>query len=356
MVKKFDRIVMHRRPHLDELVALWLLLNFGEEKFPGISKVKVAFSDDGGESPHGLSAEDWEQEGVLLLGIGGGPFDDHPASGKKRKQGECTTTLVAKKLGLDDEPAFEKILKFTQRTDLKGSHPFDLANLVETLHRQYPADPRKVMGWTIMVLDAKYQEQLGFLTTTKKEFDEKATVEEIQGPGKRIFKLVTVVSDNEQINAFARSRQGVKASIVIQQRSSGNVQIFTNQKEGLILYDVVQMIRLAEQKKKGNVITTDWKTLALEGRVDGAEEWWFHEKAQQLLNGSLTAKKVPPTKLSLEEIKEIVRIGVNPGAFESECASCSQGKCLAFSKDNPCSWYAWGLHRCRKIRHKMSQE
>lgn len=310
----------------------------------------------GGETPDGRSAEAYEQEGVLLIGVGKGRFDEHPSVNSERKQEECATTLVVKALGVEDDPALEKILQFVLNNDLRAAaHPFDIAYLTGLLHQCHPSNPEKVTEWTMEGLEAKYWEQLRFHTVAREEFERNAEVEEVVGPGDRTLRMVTIVSDNEQMNKFARSVHGGEAAIIIQKRSSGNVQLFNNQKYGLVLYDVAQMLRLAEQEAKSNIMTTDWKLLASEGKVEGAEEWFYHHKGQMLLNGSLTAKGVPPTRLSLKQIKEIVRIGINPDTFEpSRTPDCQQGVCTA-KRSNPCPWYNWGLHRCRKIRYAMSQ-
>jgi len=339
----FHTIVTHESPHFDEILGIWLLRKFGEKVFSGISTAEIKFWGTGGQSPDGRSAKQYEQEGVLLIGVGNGRFDEHPAVNGERKEHECAATLVAKALGLRDEPVFERIFKFAINSDLKAeNHPFDIASIAKVFYQQ-TSDPEEVINWVMKGIGAKYQEQLQFFNVTKKEFEEKADVEEIQGP-RRTIKMVSVVSDNPLMNRFARSVHGANADIVIQKRCSGNVQIFTNTKSGLILYAVAQMLRLTEQELKNDVRTKDWKMLASEGKVEGAEEWFFQVAGQMLLNGSLTATQVPATKISFEKIKEIVRIGVNPQRFEPKHTE----RC----KRNKCPWYKFGLRRCRQIRYE----
>lgn len=343
----YTHIAVHERPHLDEIAAVFFLRLFGEEKFPGVSKAEIVFWKTGGETPEAL-AETCKGEGILAIGTGWGPFDEHPSPTQEGKSGECAATLVAKALGIDDDPTLEPMLRFVLNSDVKGSsNPFDLAALVKTMHEQYPDDPIGVMTWAIQALQAKYQQQSDFLVDTAREFEENAEREEVTGPGGRTFVMITVCSDNEQMNKFARH---AGADIVVQRWQTGNVQIFTNKKSGLTLYDVVQMLRLAEQERKGKVVTTDWKELVAEGKVKGAEEWYFHLGLMALMNGSLTAKGVPPTLIPFEEIREMVKVGINNAAFEPSYASnCQKGKCTS-SQGKPCPWYKWGLQRCRKIR------
>ncbi len=331
-----DFIVVHERPHLDELTAAWLLKRLGKKKFPGIEKAEII-----------IGTADDKNEEAILLGIGGGPFDEHPRE-EERKEGECCATLVAKHLGVDDAPALEKILKNVLQNDLHGGGDFlGTANVIKVSNR----DLKKVTDWIFFALDNLYREQAAFWTATKRQFEEVASTEEIPGPNGNL-KMVTVMTGDEQIAKYARLNG---AALVIQKQPEGNVQIFTNQKFGLHLYDVVQLIRLAEQERKGEFKTEDWRTLSSEGTVEGSEEWFFHKGIMGLFNGSLSHPDVTPTKLSLKEIKELVKIGVNPAAFEPKRAKgCKAGRCIGTRK-NPCPWYSWGLHRCRKIRYQMKK-
>ena len=352
----FQTIITHEKPHLDEITAIWLLKRFGEVKFPGISKAEIIFWNTGGKAPDNQSAEDYEAKGVLLIGVGGGRFDEHPTATKNRKEGECAATLVAKALGINDNPALSIILKFVTDKDLKGSGtPFDLGGVVKTWLQQRPDEPIKAIGWVMVGLDVKYQEQLSFLTETKEEFEKNSYIFQTTGPKGDKIKVAVCRSDDQQINKFARSVYGGNASIVVQQQTTGNVQIFVDGRSGLKLYEVVKLIRLKEQMVKGEIITNNWKELALDGKVAGAEEWYFQESGQMLLNGSLTANGVPPTKLTLDEIIRLIVVGVNPKTFEPMYEKkCQEGICSS-TKDNECPLYSAGLSRCTTIRYNSRQ-
>jgi len=309
---QFNTIVTHERPHLDEIVAIWLLNRFGEKEFPGISTAKLVFNRTAFE---GRSAEDCERDGVLLLGIGGGRFDEHPTASGGRKERECAATLVAGALGVNKDKALRRILKFARNADLGGvNQAFDLADVIPLLHRQHPGNPEMAVEWATIALEAKYREQSDFWAA-KEEFERNAKVEEIVGPGGRLLRVATFASDNERMNVFARSKEGGNAAIVIQQQPSGNVQIFTSKRFELTMNGVACMIRLYEQQASGRIVTTDLNALAAEGNVPGDDRWYFHHAGQMLLNGSLTARDIPPTRLSLEQIRRIVRIGINPTSF-----------------------------------------
>ena len=348
MSPQITKIATHVRPHLDEIVAIWLLIMFGAKKYPGVAEAIIEYWADGGETPDGQAASEYEANGYLLVGTGGGRFDEHGRNGDAGKNGDCAATLVAKDLGIDQDSTLAKILKFTLTNDLRGaSHPFDLSAIIKAMYQANPEDPEKVIAWAIEALTAKYLEQKAFVEAQTTEL-EKAEVLTIM-VGAKEATLVVIESDNELVSKAARSKDGLDAAIVVQKCSSGNVQIYVNKRHGLQLFDLAQMLRLEEQHLKGNIVTRDWKVLSAEGKVDGAEEWYFHHEGQMLLNGSLSAPDVSPTQISLERIKQAITIAVNSRCLPEHCADSRQ---CTF---RDCSWYGLGLHRCRKIRYEMNQ-
>jgi hypothetical protein len=356
------KIVTHKWPHVDELFAIWLLRNFGENTFPGVSTAEIEYWSTGGLTPDGRTAGDYENEGTLLIGVGGGHFDEHPGAEEGRKEEKCAATLVAEALGISEFPELEKLLKFVSNNDLKGSaSPFDIAYLPKVLHQQFPNDPQKVMDWVFVGFEAKYFEQRRFFIETTDEFWRVTQIERVIGPHGEALMVAVISSDNPDMSKFARSEYGCRAAVVIQKRSDGHIMVSTNQKYGLRIHDIVKMLRVREQELeveagelKPNEVVTNWKELMKEGRI-GTKRWWFQEKIQNIFNGSLTATDVPVTRISLEDILEIVLTGLDPKRFEpSFSANCLQGKCLSSSR-NKCPWYKFGLSRCGTIRYKEIQ-
>lgn len=348
------QVVVHDKLHLDELLALWLLLRFGQEAFPGIETAVLEISGTGGKTIDGRQAEEWELEGALYVGTGGGRFDEHRDEGK----GKCCAQLVAEALAIEDDPALGKIMDFTVRGDTKGgNHPFDIAYMVKTMHSI--GEPlAKVLSWASQALQAVYADQQRFFGALAMEFKEEARISTVPNPKEdgepRV--ICAIESDEPAIDRYARSKHGCDAAAVIVKNSKGQVQIYANKKKGVYLDDAAVMIRLAEQRKAGQIKTSDWKVLAAEGnKIEGAEAWYYHPEGRFLLNGSLTAPNVPPTLLSLNEIMDLVRIALTPAFEPARAEQCRQGKCASSAK-NPCPWYQHGLKRCRQIRFQRHEQ
>ncbi len=345
----FNTIVTHARPHLDEIFAIYLLMTLGEKIFPGISKAKIVPEGHGGEQLLGCSAEELEAQGIICVGVGSGRFDEHANATEGRKKNESACTLVARALGLENDPTLERITEFVKDCDLNASaHPFGLSRMVKDMHEDNPDDPEFVINWTMRALRAKHAAQIRFVQA-QREVLETATVEEINTPRGKV-KLFTCVTDNEQFSVAARANG---AGIIIQQNSKGQVQIFNNNKIGLRMSDVVKLIRLEEQFISGELVTTDWKTLESEGNVPGAMQWHFKEAGQGIMNGSKTHQDITATKIPFERIKQLVCLALNPEGFpEDRAAHCKNGICNSTLR-NPCPLYECGFHRCQTIRYKQ---
>lgn len=297
-------IVTHVSPHIDEICAIWLLRRYGRSQFIGIEAAPVIFWSEGTTAIM-KSPEEFLAEGVLLVGVGGGMFDEHSTVDSERKSGKCSATLVAEHLGIDDDPALEFILDFVERNDLNGSGSmFDIASICRKMYTMMPAE--KVINWATLALEAFYREQAKFAQQAVSEYHG-ARVFNVPNGANHTMKVVVIQSDNDMVAKFARAARGGNAALVIQKQSSGNVQIFSNRKYKVNMNKIAHFIRLAEQKKKGKIFTFNSEDLERDGSVRGAEEWHFFKKGQMLLNGSTSHPDVPPTNLPLEEITKIVR-------------------------------------------------
>jgi hypothetical protein len=355
-------LVTHRGEHLDEIVAIYLLRKEGADLFPGIEKAKIQYCANGGFLPEGKTEEDLEKEGILYIGVGKGRFDDHDLDGNL-KEGKCSALLVAEFLGIDDDPIYEELLDYTLRNDRKGAgHTFDLAHLLKVAHEQYPDNPEKIYKWVTDGINFHIVQRTKFCIVTKNNYEELLRQKKIRFyyfPCSDIakIKVMVVESDDTQIAKYCRSKKGGCADIVVQVQPSGNIQIFSNKRKIKleVMDDIVQMIRLAEQKASKKVVNTDWNKLAAEGQVDGCLNWYYHRSCRMMLNGSLSHPDTPPTKIPLNDLLKIIRIGVDLNCFDSKRQSqCKKGICTS-TKDSPCPFYNAGLHRCRVIRYYMKK-
>lgn len=144
-------MVTHIRPHLDEVVAAWLLITFGEKFFPGVKSAKLVFLED---EPRVYRPDS------IYLGLGGKSapesaivFDEHRQGG--RLQGTCTATLVAEHLRVR-KPEVWDLVRRTLFCDIEQKvSPTELANLTKTRHSvDGGTNNLGVTNWAFDALDA----------------------------------------------------------------------------------------------------------------------------------------------------------------------------------------------------------
>ncbi|TSC76579.1 MAG: hypothetical protein G01um101431_712 [Parcubacteria group bacterium Gr01-1014_31] len=227
------RIAVHPRPHLEEILALWLLRNFGKGRYPGIHCAKLEFWGSGQSTPDGRPVAQHEADGTLVLGIALAKLDDHRLRLQDPDVITCSAQLVANSLGIAEDPALGKILTYVSRQDSRGgAQPFDLAHLVRILHDRYPDDPREVIYWAFKAISAKYEEQVRFLGPSRQAWAQRASVRTLQFPDGTVLRVGSIVGDDPLFHRMARFYG--KCDLFVQQGTPaapncGNTQIYVSQ-------------------------------------------------------------------------------------------------------------------------------
>lgn len=285
---RIDKVWMHYNPHFDEVLAYFLLLKFGDKKYAGIPEANLLFG----------GAKDIGGKNEICLGFGGGEFDEHSSEYKD----ECCATLVAKCLGVESYPAVSYLLSFAIEADVRGNgHPFDIARVMKPLNRQ--RGPEATVWLILPIIKTLYEEQLDFWET-KAALEKFGKSVEVGMGVERTIRIVVFKSDSSEAHKAAFSSGYGIAAI---ERSSGHVQIFPHNKAGIDPVPIVRLIRQNEQALVGT--TYDKDELELPGALNGLP-WFYHEASGLILNGSESVPDVPPTKLSLQRILEIITEGL----------------------------------------------
>ena len=335
------------RPQLDEIVAIWLLRKFGQNLFSGIDTAKVKFIDVADDELTSDDILDLEADGILLIGIGSGRFGKWSRNKKNSKKNDSLVMLVAKELGLEKELTLRKIFDYVSYLgSRKTSSVIDLSFLIQNLYES-DHNSQKVMDWVMIALDGIYSSQVRFWQGTKRGFEQDAEIFFIAGN----IAVALLVVDNLENSKFDTLVKQSNADIFVLQLSSGHIRIFTKNPRKIILQEVIKILRLKEAEINGRKIKTlDWRYLSQVGVIDEVPEWYYDSSVPVVLNGGLNLENIPPTKLSLKKIKEVLRIAFDNDYWHPKfTSSCKQGFCTA-TKRNTCPWYSFNLYRCRKLR------
>ncbi len=341
-MKKIHTIITHKRPHLDEIVAILLLQLYGEKVFPGVSTAVFQFWDASQKTKDGRPWQAWQDEGNILIGVGGGRFDEHATLHVERKENECASTLVAKALRIHDEPWLQSLLKYTTNVDTKGgTNPFSIESLIRLANKTwFENDPESFMEWALQSVRLYLDDQIKFFTESKKEYDEGADTHEVYHNGRRI-NVVTIDSDDAGVAAYARS-QG--ADVVVQTNSTGHLYITSQNRSRICFDEVIKLLRAKEMTLNKFHHKMHAMALSREGNTPGSEVWYYDKQAKRILNGGPSAPEVKPTKIPFETVAALGFAGLNEKTFHSQhYTNCRNGNCVGVQ----CPWFTAHLDRCK---------
>lgn len=282
------KIITHISPHLDEIVAIWLIQKFD----PGWADCQVdykATNPQGGEVD--LEAVDKDPD-VLYLGLGRSKFDEHKLD-KEAAAHDCAATLVWKDIksrGLsptdpDKLAGIEKLLEFILKEDtgeLKSMDHFLSDFTIEALwagFSQYNrGDSEKKLAYGLPLVDYMVT-NLTNVAGAERELQTKAQKFETPwGPA------VAIESESGTVGTRAY-RQGYVLLIGI------------NPKLGY---------RRFTGKTGSEVDLTDAYNKLKE--LDPDADWYLHQSKRMLLSGSHSAPNVKISKLSLQQLVDIVKV------------------------------------------------
>ncbi|OGL82241.1 hypothetical protein A3B20_00620 [Candidatus Uhrbacteria bacterium RIFCSPLOWO2_01_FULL_47_17] len=311
-----EAVVIFPKIQADTCVALYILARFGKEAFPGIDVAPVLFWSS---LPEGKNPDQLLAEGVLTIDLGGGLFDHHIANTESGKREDCASTLIAKYLGIDQNNALKKCLAWAKRDDLEGKgtisddpldRAFGLSGLMMNLNRALPDDPKRTLDYILPLIhfhvleETKRSEELPLewqilLDTGKaNQFDLKQ--------GNADLKCAYLETDNIALAGFLRAAK--RMDLVVQRRaSSGHTNIITRQLRSIDLRPVVEALRKEEAKRKDTGIKFDRVLFQSPGRIEGLDEWYYDDAANTIQNGGVNPGTTPATRMSGEEVLEIVK-------------------------------------------------
>lgn len=133
-----------------------------------------------------------------------------------------------------------------------------------------------------------------------------AQISQLDGNGGNKF-LITAQTDNTE---FQKAALHKGASIIAIKNSKGQIQIFTQKRDGVNLAEIAAEIRLEElkeQSKNGHSPpSVEIDDLYNDGTIGTVPNWHLFLQGGMFLNGSHTAPDQIPTILSLDKIVELI--------------------------------------------------
>lgn len=306
----YQKIILPSRPQPDTIIGIFLLRNFGKEKYPGIENAKIEIWQ---ELPKNETVTSLEEKGVLVLDLCEGKFDHHQKSTTLSK-------LIAEDLGISEDPCLQKLLTYGERDDKYGlgtissdslDKAFGLSGLITALNKGISDNPEKVFEIIMPLITAHCLEEKKRAVELPNEFQEKlaqnkAEIFEVK-QGKKKLKIVVLESNNLSMAGWLKSSEGEKADVVCQKTDSGYINILTKPLKKIDLRWPSAYLRNEEAKIRGIRLSYPIPALMRPGRIPEIPGWYYDRATNSILNGGTNPRGIEPTVIPFEKIKEIIK-------------------------------------------------
>lgn len=355
-------IITHKFAHLDELVAIALILIYGNGRlFQWTTLPQIIFAEDEDAAVN----EYRRRKYACMIGIGNDGrgklalvADEHRKTG--RLADTCATDLMAEKLGIDKEPSLQWLFDEVRKSDTKAEQErLGLGHLLKVVQNYGDYSQESLMFWVDFIQDVvvgfqqagttfKGQLDLGLaievlnrytartdasnlevversvlaMNNWAKDFNVYCPKEFEANKGQLIdlpngLRVAVIRSDRYAMSSWARSAKG--AHIVVQGYSKGHVRAYSvNNRKHPHLKDI--MVRTAgvlmvqEMRARGmdeDAVNEAWEKFQTSSNASkdlpgGVPIYLQVADNCSILNGSRSHER-EPIKLSLEEAADTVR-------------------------------------------------
>lgn len=288
-------IVTHATPDLDAITSAWLIKRF----FPGWENATVKFVPAGDrlnlESAK-ISPEDYPdaietigEDEIIHVDTGLGALDHHQTQSDKICAASLTLDFVLTHAKLKEEKigALRRMVKVivdldhfkeVYRADAAADyHEFDLFGIIEGINYQKPGEYALQAEFIMANLDAILH------NFENRVWAEKELLEKGLDFNVREGLALAIESINDSVIKLAQKKG--YALVVRRDPKTGAARIKANPKAD------IDLTRAYEELKKRDPNAT----------------WFLHVGKKMLLNGTSKNPKMKPTKLSLQEIVEVIK-------------------------------------------------
>lgn len=352
-------IVTHVDPHPDEFVAIILGREIGSANFPGMKRAPVqtwSKTDPRlAEGPVALA-----EQGIMLVGIGGGPFDEHKTSHGETKVDMSAIGLMATFLGIDPTQRLGKRLKQIERSDKGNWGPLELGTALMAAYdegrSQDPSTEARRMqaciGAALYFFHALLIKDIRFDTEGARAFQQAEKREVIVRGTARKVRLAIATTTARTFPAYARSQAGNMADVVIVRNpENGGISILTV-KDQFDLTALAVALRVRECQIKG-VSSPGWNELSGTGTYPDIEEWYLYDNKGLLLNISRVRPDAPATKIPLDQVVDMTIWAIAGWLPRIQGVNCKDTRKCLWGK---CPVFALGLPQCQHLRAEAGRQ
>lgn len=337
MAELYHTIYVHKDLNPDLVIALFLLKEYGDTVYPGITQARIEVMEELQEDLNGTILE---ERGIISFGFENALF----TAGENRSFAE----QIAKKLNLKKGIVIDAFIAIAAQTTQKEHSDFYI--ILEGIISEYADRPSKALKAADPVLLAHLESLQEELDPIASEYMKKLNEGDMlafTAPRDRAsdVRIICISSQNPEMAPFLHNHEEIKADVVCQQFESGHVNITTQYRSRINLEETIAILRIEEaRKKKLPFDTINWNELRAPDRMEGLEEWKYDEEVQGIFNTkSLGKQNQGATQLDLKDLKLVLQIGLDKNKLDRKCPPVG-------CRGKKCKYYFFNLDRCQKRR------
>lgn len=329
-------IVLPKKLGLDEMLSLWVLKNFGERVFPGVTAAKIV-----------------NRKTDIMLD----PTEFMLNSNGLDQAASLLEAIVAV-CRCEGDPVLGKFLRF---------YGGDVGNFFAVAFRHIARSetPTKVIAWGMQTLDALFADWDVIIPTVPLSAESENALARIARigpmPAERTVKL-------RRSNGMEIAVEFVVGDGPFELRTPIDLVVAMDNDGTMItvlsrfsLRDVARILRveelLRENGSERNVLIARrmWFEFSNEGIEPLAPAWYYQRSGDGNQHIITTGIKTPFTRLQVGEVVTLIRHAMDnrfQAQREHHCLKC---RCTA-SIELPCPWHHWMLSKCRLVRNAQQKE
>ncbi len=275
----------HINPDLDAITAVWILKRW----HPEFKEARVEFIYAG--STFEEKAVDSDPD-VVHVDTGWGKFDHHQTGERTCAAKLVTDWVAAIKPSVGEDEALRRLVEVVMEVDFGAAdlkYPgagedryaflFNERKIISGWQRKYPGQSDKHLEWGMVVLDGAY-ESLKSKIESQKVLDEAVEFDTRWGKG--------VAAETNAFGFMPLAQTQGFAVVILKDRKKGHVRIHGLNQEGFPEIDFSQAAEALKQK-------------------DPQATWFLHASKKLLLNGSTVNPNMVPTRLTLDQVVEVIK-------------------------------------------------
>lgn len=272
-------IITHTKPHLDEIMAIWLIRRY----FAGFSRARVKFisAENGGADK--INPD--QDPKTLYIGVGRGKFDEH-----RGLVANCASSLVWRNIKRNKKKeerrkieimAVDRLVEYVLREDTgklveMTDRTFSVQNILWGYYDNHKKSSEKMIEFGQTIIDSLFLQQLT-LADLEQTWKKKKIFQTKWG------KAVALEADEKGLSGLA-FQKGYE--LIIGVNPKNGYHGFRAKAQGKVdLTEIYQKIK----------------------EIESEADWFLHQSKKLLLCGGDVAPKARKSKLNLEEMISLVR-------------------------------------------------